>query len=53
VPLLEAERLKIMSYRQAVNWADASKERLRFVARARGYKQGWVWHRLQELQRAW
>jgi hypothetical protein len=41
-----------MNYGQALRWAGTSEERLRLVAKARGYKRGWVWHRLQELQRA-
>jgi superfamily II DNA or RNA helicase len=50
VPLIEAEKLKIMNYGQALRWAGESEERLRLVAKARGYKRGWVWHRLQELK---
>jgi hypothetical protein len=48
-PLIEAERLRIMNYGQALRWAGTSEERLHLVARARGYKRGWVWHRLQEF----
>jgi superfamily II DNA or RNA helicase len=51
-PLIEAERLRVMNYSQALRWAGTSEERLRLVAKARGYKRGWVWYRLQELQRA-
>jgi superfamily II DNA or RNA helicase len=51
-PLIEAERLRGMTYGQALRWAGASGDRLRLVARARGYKRGWVWHRLQEMKQA-
>jgi hypothetical protein len=51
-PLIEAEKLKIMNYGQALRWAGESEERLRLVAKARGYKRGWVWHRLQEMKQA-
>jgi DNA repair protein RadD len=36
--------LRRMPYRRALSWAGADPERLRLVARARGYKLGWVWH---------
>ena len=48
--LVEIDRLAMMSYREAVAWAGTSEDRLRLVARARGYKRGWVWHRLQEAR---
>jgi superfamily II DNA or RNA helicase len=48
--LVEVERLRAMSYPQALRWAGADEARLRMIARARGYKSGWVWHRLQELR---
>jgi superfamily II DNA or RNA helicase len=51
-PLIEAEKLKIMNYSAALRWAGNSEERLRLVAKARGYKRGWVWHRLQEYREA-
>jgi DNA repair protein RadD len=41
------ERLVAMSYRDVLTWAD-TEEKLHFVARARGYKQGWVWHEIRE-----
>jgi superfamily II DNA or RNA helicase len=47
--LVVAERLRIMSYGQALKWAGRDEDRLRLVAKARGYKRGWVWHRMQEL----
>jgi superfamily II DNA or RNA helicase len=47
--LVVAERLATMTYRQALHWAGHDADRLRLIARARGYKHGWVWHRLQEL----
>ena len=48
--LVLADRLSTMSYWQCLRWAGHDKDRLRLVATARGYKPGWVWHRLQELQ---
>jgi hypothetical protein len=44
------DRLSVMTYRQCLRWAGRDTNRLRLVAAARGYKPGWVWHRLQELQ---
>jgi len=41
-----------MTYKQALLWAGADRDRLHLVARARGYKSGWVWYRLQELAEA-
>lgn len=38
------ERLRRMPYRRARRWAGADPEKLGLVARARGYKPGWVWH---------
>jgi superfamily II DNA or RNA helicase len=46
--LIETDWLKHMKYWQALQWAGGSKERLQRVAEARGYKPGWVWHRMQE-----
>ena len=46
--LVRTEHLQAMSYRQALLWAGRDERRLRLVARARGYKQGWVWHVLQQ-----
>jgi DNA repair protein RadD len=43
------DRLRTMPYQQALRWAGGSEHRLRLVARARGFKPGWVWHRMQEL----
>ena len=48
--LVELGRLAVISYRQALRWAGADEHRLRLVAQVRGYKAGWVWHRLQELR---
>jgi superfamily II DNA or RNA helicase len=47
--LVETSRLAAMSYGQALRWAGNDRDRLHLVAHARGYKRGWVWHRLQEL----
>ena len=49
-PLIEAERLINMSYREAVSWAGTDEARLRLVARARGYKPGWTYYRLLEAR---
>jgi superfamily II DNA or RNA helicase len=49
-PLIEIDRLRAMSYGQALRWAGQSEDRVRMVAHARGYKRGWVFHRLQELR---
>jgi DNA repair protein RadD len=48
--LIELSRLEAMSYPHVLRWAGADEKRLRLVAKARGYKPGWVWHRLQELR---
>jgi DNA repair protein RadD len=42
--------LRAMSYRRAVRWAGRDQHKLQLVARARGYKEGWVYHRLQDAQ---
>jgi superfamily II DNA or RNA helicase len=47
-PLVETEQLQLMSYRQVLRWAGGYEERLQRVAQARGYKPGWVWHRLND-----
>lgn len=44
--LVAVNRLRVMTYRQALRWA--GRDRLRLVARARGYKPGWIWHQLNE-----
>jgi DNA repair protein RadD len=44
------DRLRRMSYRNAVGWGGADPDRLRLVAEARGYKRGWVYYRLTEPQ---
>jgi DNA repair protein RadD len=43
-------QLAAMTYRQAISWAGPDRTRLRHVAWVRGYKAGWVYHRLIELQ---
>jgi len=48
--LVEINKLATMRYGQALRWAGNDRARLRLVAQARGYKMGWVWHRLQELE---
>jgi superfamily II DNA or RNA helicase len=48
-PLVPIETLQTINYGQALRWAGADRARLNMVAAARGYKPGWVWHRLQEL----
>jgi superfamily II DNA or RNA helicase len=42
------DRLTTMTYREALQWAGDNLGRLHLVARARGYKAGWVWKVLQE-----
>jgi DNA repair protein RadD len=51
-PLVEVNRLAGMTYRQAVRWAGDDEQRLRLVCMAKGYRPGWVWHRLQEARTA-
>ena len=41
------QELRDMSYEEVVKWAGTSELRLKWVASARGYKPGWVWHRLK------
>ncbi len=48
-PLIETDRLAAMSYRQALRWGGRDEHRLHQVARARGYKPGWVFYRLQDI----
>jgi DNA repair protein RadD len=48
--LVEIDRLAVVRYGDVLRWAGADERRLRLVAKARGYKSGWVWHRLQELR---
>jgi superfamily II DNA or RNA helicase len=48
--LIEINKVAAMGYRQALRWAGPDAARLRLVAEARGYKPGWVWHRLRELR---
>lgn len=45
----EDATLDRMSFRQLIDWAGDSPDRLRRVARIRGYRSGWVAHRLREL----
>jgi DNA repair protein RadD len=40
------------SFRAVTEWAGTNEERLRAVARARGYRAGWVWHRLRQTREA-
>jgi len=48
--LVEINHMRSTSYRQAMRWAGESEDRLRLVASARGYKRGWVFHRLREMR---
>ena len=48
--LIEIDRLDQCAIGKSLRWAGKSEDRLRLIARARGYKKGWVWHRLQELR---
>jgi DNA repair protein RadD len=40
------------SFRAVTEWAGTNEERLRAVARARGYRAGWVWYRLKQTREA-
>jgi DNA repair protein RadD len=42
--------LATVDFGRAMRWAGMSQERLLIVAKARGYKKGWVWHRLREMR---
>jgi hypothetical protein len=42
------QELREMSYEELVKWAGTSELRLKWAASARGYKPGWVWHRLKK-----
>jgi hypothetical protein len=44
------ERLRTMPYRQLIRWAGSDESRLRLATHARGYRRGWVWHRMQEAR---
>jgi hypothetical protein len=44
-------RLRRMSYCRAMRWAGADPDKLSWVAKACGYKCGWVWHQLREQAR--
>jgi DNA repair protein RadD len=46
--LRRIEALRGMSYGKALAWAGRDETKLHQVAAARGYRRGWVWHRLQE-----
>jgi superfamily II DNA or RNA helicase len=39
------------SFKAVTDWAGTNEARLRQVAAARGYKPGWVWHRLNQPYR--
>jgi DNA repair protein RadD len=43
--------LATASFRSVTKWAGTNADRLRQVARARGYKAGWVWWRLQDAEK--
>lgn len=45
----EAARIRAMSYAARLRWAGEDEARLRAVARACAYKDGWVFRRLQEM----
>jgi hypothetical protein len=46
------DQLLRMSYGARIRWAGANEERLRLVARACGYRAGWVWHQLRDQSHA-
>ena len=47
-----AGQVREMSYGRAMRWAGTDPQRLVLVAQARGYKRGWVRHRLAEIETA-
>lgn len=47
--LRRIEALRGMSYGKALAWAGSDESKLHQVAAARGYRRGWVWHRLREI----
>jgi superfamily II DNA or RNA helicase len=46
--LIPFDDLAAMPYRALIDWADGDRHRLERIARARGYKRGWVWHVLND-----
>lgn len=50
ISLERTDHLRLMTFRQAMRWAGRDEQKLRLVAEARGYKPGWIWHRLQEMR---
>lgn len=46
----ETAMLERMNYRELMEWAGSTPDRLRRVARLRGYKQAWVAHRIRESE---
>jgi hypothetical protein len=44
--------LRSIRYAEAVSWAGADIIKLQQVAAARGYKNGWVHYRLQDIRSA-
>jgi DNA repair protein RadD len=56
IRLREAERERVeeqvrqMTKFERIRWAGADPHRLRLVARINGYREGWAYYRLQELQ---
>jgi hypothetical protein len=38
-----------MNYRAAIKWAGSDEAKLKLIAAARGYKRGWIYHRLLEI----
>jgi hypothetical protein len=44
------ERLRRMSYRNAVHWGEGNPDKLRLVAEAHGYKRGWIWHAMRDAE---
>ncbi len=42
-------RVRGMRYADMLAWAN-NPDKVRFVAKARGYRSGWAWHRIQEMR---
>jgi DNA repair protein RadD len=47
--LRRIEALRGMRYGEALAWAGRDETKLQQVAAARGYRRGWIWHRLREV----
>jgi DNA repair protein RadD len=46
----QVRKIREMEYLTAIRWAGDSEERLQQVALARGYRPGWIRHRLDDIR---